>query len=247
MKIQSPALIDHLASHYVLGHLSPRVCRRFEAYARQRGDLRAAIAQWENYVHSLAASVPAASPDPALWSRIEKKLFVSSPLKQPRWWTSLLGNGVTPLKLFASGAIGAALAFFATTLLTSRPNTDDVAALKRDALPQSYVGLLLDSKDNATLLASSLRHGKTLTVKLLKPLPELSGQQYRLWAMPIEGAPFAVGVVPVRGSATLPLADTSENLFAKVPRLVVVAEPTASTAQAPSGTPVLSGHCVKLW
>jgi anti-sigma-K factor RskA len=96
-----------------------------------------------------------------------------------------------------------------------------------------------------------LRHGKTLTIKMLKPLPNDASVRYRLWAMPNEGAPFSLGLVPISGSATIALPDTSEKLLSKVQRLVVFAEPANSASVAPSGaptgTPVLSGNCVKLW
>jgi anti-sigma-K factor RskA len=74
-----------------------------------------------------------------------------------------------------------------------------------------------------------------------------SGHVAVLWALPRDGAPFPVGVVPLSEKATLTLSDTSEKLFSNVPRLAVSFE---STAPAPGATPspfVLTGHCVKLW
>ena len=41
----------------------------------------------------------------------------------------------------------------------------------------------------------------------------------RLWALPREGAPFLVGLVPARGSATIALTDSAEKLFFTVGRL----------------------------
>jgi anti-sigma-K factor RskA len=261
MKIAAAELIDHLASQFALGQLSPRVMRRVEAYARDNAALRSAIAEWQERVHLLAVSVPPQTPSPVLWSRIEARLFgantanaskaaTTANLSSTEWWEkirSFFSGELTPIKLFATGAIGAALAVMTISVFVVRPKSDDIAALKRDALPQSYVGLLLDSKDVATLLASSLRHGKTLTVKMLKPLPKEANTQYRLWAMPNEGAPFSVGLVPQSGSATIALPDTSEKLFFKVQRLVVFAEPVGASNTTPSGSPILSGHCVKLW
>jgi anti-sigma-K factor RskA len=255
MKLESIALIDHLASQYALGQLSPLAKRRFERYASARSDIRLSIARWENQLNALAASIPASTPSRELWLRIEKQLFgepiaVSKSQVKSAWWQRLsdIFNGeFTPLKLAGAAALGAMLAVLVMNAVVLRPKTEDIAALQRDALPQSYVGLLLDSKEVATLLASSLRHGKTLTVKMLKPLPKDANVQYRLWAMPNEGAPFSVGLVPQSGSATIALPDTSEKLFSKVQRLVVFAEPLGTAKPAPNGTPVLSGHCVKLW
>lgn len=185
-----------------------------------------------------------------MFGAADAKVATTAVAPPASWWEKIrafFSGELTPVKLMATGAIGAALAVITMSALISNPKSEDIAALQRDALPQSYVGLLLDSKDVATLLASSLRHGKTLTVKMLKPLPKETKTQYRLWAMPNEGAPFSVGLVPQSGSATIALPDTSEKLFSKVQRLVVFAEPVGTSNPTPSGSPVLSGHCVKLW
>jgi anti-sigma-K factor RskA len=74
------------------------------------------------------------------------------------------------------------------------------------------------------------------------------GQVARLWALPREGAaPFFVGVVPARGSATIALPDSAEKLFFSVGKLALTIEPEASPPQAPASPFVASGHCVKLW
>jgi anti-sigma-K factor RskA len=118
---------------------------------------------------------------------------------------------------------------------------------ERGTLPQSYVGLLTDAQNNAVLLASSTRYGRILSVKWLRPVEAPSGLVPVLWALPRDGAPFVVGVVPVAATATVTLADTSEKLFFNVPRLAVSFE---TGVPAPGATPspfVLTGHCVKLW
>ncbi|HYQ95198.1 MAG TPA: anti-sigma factor, partial [Burkholderiales bacterium] len=118
-----------------------------------------------------------------------------------------------------------------------------------DALPQSYVGLLTDSAGKPTVLASSRRHGRLMTVKLLQPVVIPAGSVAQLWALPRDGgAAFPVGVVPGSGTGTVALADTSEKLFFDVSRLAVSIEAgPAKAGDKPSGDFVLSGHCVKLW
>ena len=96
------------------------------------------------------------------------------------------------------------------------------------------------------------RQGRQLSVKLLQPLAIPAGRVAQLWALPKDGTPFPVGVVPAgvaQGkSVVLPLTDTSEKLFFTVPRLGVSFEPApAQPGAAPSGEFVLSGPCVKLW
>ena len=118
-----------------------------------------------------------------------------------------------------------------------------------DALPQSYVGLLTDADGKPTVLASSKRHGRLMTVKLLQPVAIPAGSVAQLWALPKDGsAAFPVGVVPGSGTGTVALADTSEALFFNVSRLAVSIEAAqAKTGDKPTGDFVLSGHCVKLW
>src|SRR3989475_12809428 len=89
-----------------------------------------------------------------------------------------------------------------------------------DVLPQSYVGLLIDAAGKPTVLASSKRHGRLMTVKLLQPVIIPAGSVAQLWALPRDGgAAFPVGVVPGSGTATVGLADTSEKLFFNGARL----------------------------
>ena len=63
--------------------------------------------------------------------------------------------------------------------------------------------------------------------------------------------PFPVATLPplpAKGSISLSLPDTSEKLFANVPRLAVTFEPVpANPGETMRGEPVLAGHCVKLW
>jgi len=118
-----------------------------------------------------------------------------------------------------------------------------------EVLPQSYVGLLVDAAGKPTVLASSKRHGRLMTVKLLQPVAIPAGSVAQLWALPRDGsAAFPVGVVPGSGTAAVALADTSEKLFFEVSRLAVSIEAAQARAgDKPSGEFFLSGHCVKLW
>ncbi len=73
-----------------------------------------------------------------------------------------------------------------------------------------------------------------------------AASQLVLWAVPADGAPFALGKVPVTGSAVSALPDTSEKLLLKVSKLMVTLE-TSATPQVPSGVVLFTGNCAKLW
>lgn len=246
MRYAQPDLVDRLASAYVLGTLSQRARRRFERLHRDRPDVQLAVAQWQERLNRLAHVVPPAQPSARVWAAIEAQTRPGLQARQVgssrgRWWTPA-GFGV------AGMALGAALSVL---LLMSAPTMlftpDQVAMRAGQKLPQSYVGLLTDAQGNGKYLASSLRHGRTLTVKAIGPIePPPAGSRLVLWAVPPTGAPFALGEAPLTGSLSSELPDTSEKLLSKVQKLVVTVE-TAANPSAPSGTPIYTGNCAKLW
>lgn len=245
MNYDRPELLDKLASEYVLGTLRGRARRRFEQVLRNRPAAQAAVHAWEDRLGRLASSIAPIKPPDRVWAAIESRLR-PAPKAAERARSSWL-DWLKPVAGFAFGAV------LTVGLVLNNPSrfvsVDEVAQSKQ-ALPQSYVGLLLDGAGEPTLLASSTRQGRRLTVKFLRPV-DPSGKVLQLWALPKEGAPFPVGVMtPAKppASTTVELADTSEKLFSNVPRLAVSLEDApAASGSLPSGEFVLAGHCVKLW
>jgi len=182
-------------------------------------------------------------PSESVWRRLEERLFASARVapRGPLQWLW----GVLSVRALGGVLAGALLC---VALLRFQPGLIGLEP-QSDALPQSYVGLLTDSAGKPTVLASSKRHGRLMTVKLLQPVAIPAGSVAQLWALPKDGsAAFPVGVVPGSGTGTVALADTSEALFFNVSRLAVSIEAApAKAGDKPSGDFVLSGHCVKLW
>lgn len=232
--LQPPERLDRLAREYALGTLAGGARRRFERVLRQSPQAERAVAAWQERYAVLAAGLPPMAPRPAVWQGLERRLFPTPAKRRSGWWPVL--GGVLAGVLLCSVVLR-----LEPGLMGLEPRTE--------ALPASYVGLLTDGAGNATVLASSRRHGRQLTVKLLRPLAIPSGRVAQLWAYPQDGsAAFPVGVLPARGSETVALADTSEKLFSKVSRLAVTYEAApARPGDTPSEPLVLSGHCVKLW
>ncbi|MBX3626693.1 MAG: anti-sigma factor [Rhizobacter sp.] len=232
--LQPPERLDKLAREYALGTLSGGARRRFEQVLRQSPQAERAVAGWQERYAVLAEGLPPMTPRPDVWQGLQQRLFPSPVKRKPGWWP-LLGGVLAGVML-------------CTVVLRLEPGLVGLEP-RAETLPASYVGLLTDAAGAPTLLASSRRHGRQLTVKLLKPLAVPSGRVAQLWAYPQDGsAAFPVGVLPASGTATVALADTSEKLFFKVSRLAVSYESTPAIAgQAPTEPLVLSGHCVKLW
>lgn len=243
MKYSDPRLVEHLASAYVLGTLSRGARRRFERLRADRPDVQLAAAHWEARLGELAQSVPALRPSPRVWKAIEARTRSGSPAAAP----PSRGSWLLPAGWGLGGVTAGVLATVA--LLFSAPalflTADQVAMRTGEKLPQSYVGLLTDAQGNGKLLVSSLRHGRTMTVKVIGPITPPATGRLVLWAVPATGPAFALGTVPATGSAVSQLPDTSEKLLSKVTRLVVTLETT--DAPATPGTVVFSGNCAKLW
>ncbi len=242
-----PERLDRLAREYVLGTLTGRARRRFERLLLQAPVAMLAVSTWQERFSVLAAGVPAMQPREVVWSGLEKRLFAPASAAKP-------AASAGPLQwlwdLLSGRALAGALAgvFLCVLVLRMQPSLVGLES-QSDALPASYVGLLTDTSGKPTVLASSRRHGRELTIKLLQPVVIPPGKVAQLWALPKDGsAPFPVAVVPDKGPARLKLADTSEKLFSNVNRLAVSLENApAQAGDKPSGEFVLSGHCVKLW
>nr|WP_255428040.1 anti-sigma factor [Ramlibacter cellulosilyticus] len=234
-------MVDRLAAAYVLGTLSQRARRRFERLHRDRADVQLAVGGWEARLNRLAASVPPVPPPHRVWQGIAQhtRPRSASGQQRARWW---MPAGVGALGVLAGGTLAAALLFALPSLLFT---PDQVAMRMGQKLPQSYVGLLTDAQGNAKLLVSSLRHGRTMTLKVLGPIAEPAAGRLVLWAVPADGAPFMLGTIPMRGSETHEMPDTSEKLLSRVSRLVVTAE-TEPNPTTPSVT-LFTGTCAKLW
>lgn len=238
-----PERLDQLAREYALGTLHGAARRRFERLLRQSPAAGLAVGVWQERLGTLAATVPPMVPSDGVWQGLAQRLFPEAAPRPAasRWaWLGTLLSGRT-----LGGALAGVL--LCVLLLRAQPGLIGMEP-QLDGLPPSYVGLLTDAAGRPTVLASSRRHGRVLTVKLLQPVAVPAGQVAQLWALPKDGAPFPVGVVPGSGSAQVTLADASEKLFFTVPRLAVSFEgKPAQPGDKPSGDFVLTGNCVKLW
>lgn len=239
MNYLRPELLDRLACEYVLGTLLGGARRRFETLARDSTHVRMAVFAWQERLAVLELSHVPLQPPVGNWAGIERRLF-GTPRRNHSWWRDI-GNW------FPGRALGGIAAGILVSVLALRSAPEWAGLEDRSAaLPQSYVGLLHDAQDKPALLASSRRHGKQLTLKILAPLNVPQGMVARLWAIPKSGDPFLLATLPTQGSASIEMPDTSERLLFNVPRLGVTVEPAGATASSP-GSFVLTGSCVKLW
>ena len=247
MRYTHPPLLEHLASTYVLGTLRAGARRRFERLLTDRADVRALVTQWETRLGQLAMSVAPMKPSARLWPAIAAQTQSRDPRAQlapgraglGSWMPAGFGLGGLAVGVLAASA----LFMLAPTLFIS---SEFVAMRSGERLPASYVGLLTDELGNGKVLVSSLRFGKTMSVKVIGPITPPPVGRLVLWATPANGPAFALGTVPTSGTAVAMLAQPSEKLFANVSKLSVTVETEASPT-SPHGAPVYSGNCAKLW
>ena len=239
MNYLRPELLDKLAREYVLGTLVGGARRRFETIARDSAEVRGAVLAWQERLAVLELSHVPLQPPVSNWAGIERRLF-GTPRRNRSWWQAV--GSWFPGRALGGVAAGVLVAVLALRSVPEWAGLEERAG----ALPQSYVGLLHDALDKPALLASSRRHGKQLTLKVLAPISVPQGMVARLWAIPKSGDPFLLGTLPTQGSASIEMPDTSERLLFNVPRLGVTVEPAGTAASSP-GPFVLTGSCVKLW
>ncbi len=253
MRYSNPQLIERLAAEYVLGTLHGGARRRFERLLADRFDVRLAVTVWEKRLTPLANSIAPVKPPAHVWRAISIQTLPGK--ASPSASSGALSSGWSWLRpaSWGFGGIAAGVALSAVALFSAPTlfmTADKIAMLSGEKLPQSYVGVLTDPQGNGRLLVSSLRHGKTVTLKVIgKGDLGLDAAPLELWALPPQdvngGTPFLLAKVPVKGSGTAQLPDTSEKLLSKISRLSVT-----QTNTAQPGTPgevVLTGNCAKLW
>lgn len=244
MNYDRPALLESLASEYVLGTLRGPARRRFERLLASLHNARMAVSAWESRLHPLAQSVPQSAPSVQVWNKIESQINgIRTQRTASQAWRL---NWLRPLVGVLSGVIMGVL------IVKMAPSAFfPVEAQQEKALSQSYVGLLLDQEGNPSVLVSTTRHGKRLKLKILRPLQVPAGQIPILWALPHDPAgndlpPVRLGRIPLDGKGDLVLADSAEKLLANVSRLGVSLEASDSPPNTPDAF-VFSGHCVRLW
>ncbi len=238
MNYRQPALRDRLAAEYVLGTLHGRARSRMQRLLRDDLLLQARVAFWEQKLMPLAAPLWVAAPSAALWRAIAARVAPSSAARP--WWARWF-----EARTLGSLAAGVMLGLTLTlTLIAPTPPERDALDSQ---LPQSYVGVLATADGRTGAVVSSLRHGQVMDVKQVQPVPVPSGRTLYLWAIEANGTTRPIGPVPPGKFVQVPLAQTSETLFASATELALSIEAETAAPLLPSGPYVYRGLCGKLW
>jgi anti-sigma-K factor RskA len=243
MNYRRPELRDRLASEYVLGTLHGRARARFQQLLRDDLALRDRVAFWERELTPMASPLSVTAPSAKVWEGIAARVA-------PRERTAQAGPGWVAswfdLRSLGSVAAGLFLGIAATMMVPSLLG-GGATDLSESQLPESYVGVLATADGRTGLIVSSRRHGKVMDVKRVQAVGVPTGQTLFLWVIEAGGKARPIGPVPQGAFVQVPLAQTSEQLFASAAELALSIEPAASAPGQPSGPFVYRGLCGKLW
>jgi anti-sigma-K factor RskA len=229
MRKLSHDLAHRLAAEYALGTLRGRARQRFEAIARQDPEVETARRQWEAAFAPFAERVPEVEPPARVWKRIEERV-AGAPARTGAW--SSLGFWRS-FGLLAGGVATVLVAAF-ISLAPGGPRGE----------PAMLAILTSPAPANEARMVVSLHAPDVVRIRNYRPWKSVEdeGKGLELWAIPKEGAPRSLGMVPnVSGDMTLRIRVDDERLKGAA-ALALSAEPKGgSPTQQPTGRVLCSG------
>ena len=236
----NPQLCDKLAAEYVLGTLRGGARRRFERYLRDDAVLQRLTAEWQERLMPMAEFTGAQTPRAQVWRAIERRLGLGQAQKRVQqrahavwqfWRTESLTfwRSLSLVSLAAALLMGGVL----RSTLVEAPQVDLVATL-------------IDDKARTALLLTADSERRVFTARLVENAPVAADKSLQLWAVPKEGAPRSLGVIPPEGAIELPL--TGSAIGDDIATLAVSLEPRGGSpgAGGPTGPILYKGNWVRM-
>ena len=234
MNYLEPERLDALAGQYALGTLSRAARDRMDRLSLDNESVAAAIRTWQNRLLPLAESLPPVVPPDRVWNAIVRR--VDGQRESGSIWANLsLWRGLT----LAGFATALALSVI---LLSPRPDTP----------VETLVAVLAGQDARPALVASVDRSGRTLSLKALAPVQPASDRVLQLWALPEQGNPRSLGLIPASGGGSgvvhLDLPAAAGQALQNIPALAVSLEPLGgSPTGLPTGPVLYSGPIQRLY
>ncbi|NWA10831.1 anti-sigma factor [Pseudomonas gingeri] len=224
MNYQNPRLRRALAADYAIGLMSAAGRRRFESLMRDDARLRAQVAEWQETLATLTESVPPQPVPDRVWQAIVARIDPQQlhiPARRPFWnW------------LRATAAIGSLVVIVALGVL-----------YRHD--PISASATLLSGTQQPALRIEA--HAGYLQVEPLTLAAVDANRSLELWAIPLDGKPVSLGLVPREGKGRLELSEAHKILLGTSVVLAVSLEPQGgSPTGQPSGPVLYSGPLAAL-
>ena len=226
-----PVLRERLAAEYVLGTLRGGARRRFDSWLDGDAALRAAVAQWQARLGSIAELGRPVQPPAAVWNGIERRLWPSTHVP---WWQFWRVDAARPWAGLAIAASGAAVVL--GVLLAghgSAPAPAEVAALNDEA---AHTGIVVTADPRRERMA----------VRVAQDVHVPDDRTLELWAIKKNGKRRSLGTLPNNASTELPLDQAA--LGPDVILLAVTLEPKGGSPDktSPSGPVLWKGSWTRL-
>ncbi|AZZ78728.1 MULTISPECIES: anti-sigma factor [Pseudomonas] len=216
MNYQPPALRRALAADYAIGLMSSATRRRFEQLLLDDAALRAELAQWQESLVRLTESLPEHPVPDRVWhgitARIEPQVL-HVPEKRPFW------NWLRVSAVLCSIVV--------LVFLGSLYNRDDAR----------YRATLLTADAQPALKVEA--HADYLQVEPLTLAAVDADRSLELWAIPADGKPISLGVIPAGGKGKVELNEAQKVLIGKPIALAVSLEPKGGSPTGQPTGPVL--------
>ena len=211
MNYQTPERRRALAADYAIGLMPPTARKRFEHLLLDDGALRAELARWQNHLTLLTEPLVEQPVPEHVWQAVVARIEPQTlhvPLKRPFWnWLRL-------------GAVACSLLIVLTAGLLY--NRDSV----------QYQATLLSGTAQPGLRIEA--HADYLKVQPLELAAVQAGRSLELWAIPVEGKPVSLGLIPADGDGRIALSQSQRQLI-RVP--VVLAVSLEPQGGSPTGQP----------
>jgi len=228
-------LADRLAAQYVAGTLRGRARRRFEALLPAHALLRGAVREWQARLMPLTAAVAPQTPSPAVWLRIEQRLFGAA---SPTVAAPAAGGFWRGLAFWRSLAGVASVAAVALALLLANPQPvpAPIVVVLAPAAPGADLG-----PTNAGFVASISPDGRSMVTRPVQQVKLDPGRALELWSVPRAKpgqpaeAPKSLGVVSADGTTVVRRGD----LLADTDALALSLEPSGGSPTGKATGPIL--------
>ncbi|MGE8069648.1 anti-sigma factor [Pseudomonas sp. NPDC089569] len=216
MNYRTPSLRRALAADYAIGLMPPTARRRFEQMLREDAALRAELAQWQQSLTSLTETLPEHPVPERVWQGITARIepqVLHVPEKRPFW------NWLRITMAVCSLVIAVTLG-----MLYTRDDARYSATLvNADAQP----ALSVQAHENYLQV-------EPLTLAAIGPQ-----QSLELWAIPADGKPVSLGVIPAGGKGKVEMNESQKALIGKPIALAVSLEPKGGSPTGQPTGPVL--------
>lgn len=216
MNYQTQRLRRALAADYAIGLMPTAARRRFEQLLLDDAELRVELAKWQESLASLNEPLVEVPVPDRVWTTINARIEPQElhvPAKRPFW--NWLRVTVAVCSLLVAVTLG---------ILYNRDSSQ-------------YSATLLSASAQPALRIKA--HDDYLQVEPLTLAAVAPGHSLELWAVPADGKPISLGVIPAGGKGRVALSEKQHALLGKPIALAVSLEPEGGSPTGQPTGPVL--------